>query len=129
MQNNQNQFGNKRLAKLAAENTGLNKCRADMSDVSFEIGKSSYSVKIFLAIVLFAVFFGGRIFIRRKVGNPNYNMPATDIAFWAFIGFIFICTVVYAIIQSKKPSISVSGKTVFYNGNCWNSDEISWQVV
>ena len=52
MQNNQNQFGNKRLAKLAAENTGLNECRADMSDVSFEIGKSSYTAKLFGFIVL-----------------------------------------------------------------------------
>ncbi|MDE7365475.1 MAG: hypothetical protein K2N27_11480 [Ruminococcus sp.] len=125
MNNNQNQFGNKRLAKLVLENTAFNNCRSDMSDISFEIGKSSYSVKIFLAIVLFAVVFGGRILLRRHAGNPNYSMSATDIAFWAFIGFIFICTVVYAIIHSKKPNISVSGKTVFYNGNCWNSDEIS----
>ena len=25
----------------------------------------------------------------------------------------------------SKPTISVSGKTVFYNGECWTSDEIS----
>ena len=48
MNTDSNQFGNKRLAKLATENTGLNKCCADMSDVSFEIGKSSNSVKIFI---------------------------------------------------------------------------------
>lgn len=125
MNTNQNQFGNKRLAKLAAENTALNSCCLDMSDVNFDIGKSSYSVKIFLAIVLFTVVFGGRILLRRHAGNPNYSISAKDIAFWAFIGFIFICTVVYAIIQSKKPSISVSGKTVFYNGNGWNSNDIS----
>lgn len=55
MQNNQNQFGNKRLAKLAAENTGLNECRADMSDVSFEIGKSSYTAKL-LALLFYLLF-------------------------------------------------------------------------
>lgn len=48
MNTDQNQFGNKRLAKLATENIGLNKCCADMSDMSFEIGKSSNSVKIFI---------------------------------------------------------------------------------
>lgn len=74
MNTNQNQFGNKRLAKLAAENTALSGCRSDMSDVSFEIGKSSNSVKIFIAIVLFAIFFGGRILLRRRAGNPNYSM-------------------------------------------------------
>lgn len=125
MNNNQNQFGNKRLAKLALENTAFNNCHSDMSDVSFEIGRSSYSIKIFAAIVVFAVIFGIRILSRRIIGNPDYTMSAIDIAFWIFIGCILICTIAFAIIQSKKPSISVSGKTVFYNGNCWTSDEIS----
>lgn len=41
MNTNRNQFGNKRLEKIATEETALKNCRADMSDVNFEIGKSS----------------------------------------------------------------------------------------
>lgn len=52
----QNQYGNKRLAKLVAENTALNSWCSDMSDVNFEIGKSSNSVKIFMAIVFLLSF-------------------------------------------------------------------------
>lgn len=54
---NNNQLGNKKLEKLATEKTAFKNCQPDMSDVNFEIGKSSYTVKIFGAIVLFAVFF------------------------------------------------------------------------
>lgn len=125
MLNNQNSTGNKRLIKLAAEDTALNDCRSDMSDVNFEIGKSSYSLKIWGMIVVFAVIFGGRILIRRKVGNPDYTMSTMDILFWIFIRCLLIYTIVSAIILSKKPSIAVSGKKIFYNGNCWSSDEIS----
>ena len=125
MNSNQNQFENMRLTKLAAERTALNNSREDMSDVNFEIGKKSYSLKAFSAIVAFAVIFGVRIIPRRMIGNPDYTMSAIDKAFWLFIGCIFICIVVLGIIQKIKPSITVSGKTIFYNGNCWTSDEIS----
>ncbi len=54
---NNNQLGNKKLEKLATEKTAFKNCQPDMSDVNFEIGKSSYTVKIFGAIALFAVFF------------------------------------------------------------------------
>ena len=125
MQNNQNQFGNKRLAKLAVENTGLNECRADMSDVSFEIGKSSYTAKLFGFIVLFAIFFGVRIIARRFVGNPDMTFSIGDIIFWCCIGIIAVLVIVTSIREKNKPTISVSGKTVFYNGDCLTSDEIS----
>lgn len=96
-----------------------------MSDVNFEIGKTSYSITIFAAIVLFAVFFGGRMILKRMVLNPECGVSVIDIAFWSFIGILAVCVVVSAILQSKRPSISVSGKTLFYNGKCWTSDEIS----
>lgn len=126
MQNNQNQFGNKRLAKLELESTAFNNCRPDISDVSFEIGKSSYSVKIFGAIVLFALFFGVRIIARRYVGNPDMKLAAGDIVFWCFIGLLLILVIFSIIKESKRPPILVSGKTLFYNSDCWSSDEISY---
>lgn len=125
MNTNQNQFGNKRLAKLALENTAFKNCREDMSDINFEIGKSSYTAKIFGFIVLFAIFFGVRITARRYVGNPDMTFSVGDIIFWCFIAAIGILVVVSVIREKNKPTISVSGKTIFYNGNCWTSDEIS----
>ncbi|MCI6561734.1 MAG: hypothetical protein MR434_10110, partial [Ruminococcus sp.] len=71
MNNNQFKSVNKRLEKLAVENTAFNNCRQDMSDVNFEIGKSSYTAKIFGFIVLFAIFFGVRLIARQYVGNPD----------------------------------------------------------
>ena len=52
-----NQFANIKQKKLAKERTAFNNSRSDMSDVSFEIGKSSYTAKVFGIIVLYAVFF------------------------------------------------------------------------
>lgn len=54
-----------------------------MSDVNFEIGKSSSTVKIFAAIAAFALIYGIRFFLRRYVGNPNGAMSAGDIVFGA----------------------------------------------
>lgn len=47
MNTDQNQFGNKRLAKLVAENTALNSWCSYMSDVNFEIGKAVIALKYF----------------------------------------------------------------------------------
>ncbi len=58
MNTNLNQLVNKGVEKLALENTAFKNCKNDMSDVHFEIGKNSYTAKIFGAIVLFALFFG-----------------------------------------------------------------------
>lgn len=96
-----------------------------MSDVNFEIGKSSYTAKLFGFIVLFAIFFGVRIIARRYVGNPDMTFSIGDIVFWCFIGIIAVLVIVTSIHEKNKPTISVSGKTVFYNGDCWTSDEIS----
>lgn len=125
MSNNYNQIGNKKLEKLATEKTAFKNCQPDMSDVNFEIGKSSYTVKIFGAIALFAVFFGIRITARRYVGATDMAASTGDIIFWCFIALIVILVVVSAIRGNKKPTISVSGKRLFYNGDCWSSDEIS----
>lgn len=126
MENNNFVSGNKRLEKLAAEKTAFKNCQADMSDVNFEIGKSSYSAKIFGAIVVFAIFFGVRIYARRFVGNPAMKLSAGDIIFWCFIGLLLILVISTLIKESKRPPISVWGKTLFYNGNCWSSDKISY---
>ncbi len=124
MNTNQNKPMNKRLEKLAVEDTAFNNSWQDMSDVNFEIGKNSYSLKVFVLIVVMAVVIGGRILSRRMVGNPEYSMSAIDIAFWIFIALLTIYVIISAIVQSRKPTITVSGKTIFYNGNCWTSDEI-----
>lgn len=42
---NQNKPMNKRLEKLAVENTAFNNSRHDMSDVNFEIGKAATLLK------------------------------------------------------------------------------------
>jgi len=125
MNMNQNKPMNKRLEKLAVENTAFNNCRQDMSDVNFEIGKSSYTAKIFGFIVLFAIFFGVRLIARQHVGNPDMTFSVGDIIFWCFIVLIGILVVVSMIHEKNKPTISVSGKTVFYKGECWTCDEIS----
>lgn len=74
---------------------------------------------------MFAIFFGIRIISRRYVGNPDMAFSIGDIIFWSFIGLIVILVVVTAIQERNKPTISVSVKTLFYNGDCWSSDEIS----
>lgn len=122
---NLNELQKKGFEKLALENTAFSNCREDMSDVNFEIGKTSYSAKIFLLIVLFALIFGARILLRRRAGNPDLEMSTGDILFWLFIGLIFVLSIIVAITQKNKPTISVLGKTVFFNGNCWISDEIA----
>lgn len=111
--------------KLAREDSALDNCRSDMSDVNFEIGKSSYTAKVFGMIVLFAVFFGGRIFLRRMIADAGYASSTGNTIFWILIGCIALLTIVTAVTQAKQPTVTVSGKTVFYNGNCWTSDEIS----
>jgi hypothetical protein len=116
---------NKRLAKLFLEKTALKNCRIDMSDVRFELGKSLYSTKIFALIALYAVIFGGRIFARMRIGNPDMQMSVTDILFLIIIGLLLIYTIVSTAIQSRRASISVYGKELFYNGDCWKSDDIT----
>ena len=46
---------NLKQQKLAKERTAFSKCRADMSDVSFEIGKNSYTAKL-LALLFYLLF-------------------------------------------------------------------------
>ena len=125
MSSNYNQIGNKKLEKLATENTAFKNCQPDMSDVNFEIGKSSYTVKIFAAIAAFALVYGIRMLTRRYVGNPDMTFSIGDIIFWCFIGLIVILVAASAIRGNNKPTISVLGKTLFYNRDCWSSDEIS----
>jgi len=125
MNNIANQLLQTKEAKLSAENTALNNCKSDMSDVNFEITESSYSIKLFGLIILFALFFGGRIGLRRMAGNPDYTMSVIDKAFWIFIVCLAIFTFIYAIVKKFSKGITVAGKTIFYNGNCWTSDEIS----
>ena len=126
MNNNyKNQFVNIKQQKLDKERTAFSNCRLDMTDVSFEIGKSSYTAKLFGFIVLFAIFFGVRTIARRYVGNPNMTFSVGDIIFWCCIGMIAILVIVTFIHEKNKPTISVLGKKIFYNGNCWTSDDIS----
>lgn len=121
MNNNNN---NLRQSKLLAEKTAFKYSKEDMSDVSFEIGKSSYTAKVFGMMVLFALFFGGRFLIRKFVGNTNNNLSVVDIIFWGIIALVGILVVVTVIREKKKPTIFVKGKKIFYNGDQWTSDEI-----
>lgn len=121
----QPQFRNIRLEKRNAESTALNGCRSDLSDVNFAVGNSSYTAKAFGMIVVFAVVFGGRIFLRRRIGNPEAGLSGIDIGFWILIGCILLVAIISALTQKTRASITVSGKTVFYGGNCYTSDEIS----
>ena len=103
MNSNYNQIGNKKLEKLATENTAFKNCQPDMSDVNFEIGKSSYTVKIFAAIAAFALVYGIRMLTRRYVGNPDMTFSIGDIIFWCFIGLIVILVAASAIRFWVKP--------------------------
>lgn len=127
MNTNLNQLANKGLEKLALENTAFNNCKDDMSDVHFEIGKSSYTAKIFGAIVLFALFFGGRMLLKKRfAGSSDMASSIGDIIFWCFIGLIAILVVVTFIREKSKPTISVSGKNVYFGAKCVSSDEIQY---
>ena len=119
-------FENMKQQKLDKEKTAFNDCREDMSDVSFEIGNGSYTTKVFGMIVLFAFIFGGRIFARRMVGNPDMAFSAADKIFWICIIIVAVIVVVSLIREKNKPVISVSGKTLFYGGNCLSSSDISY---
>lgn len=125
MSNNYNNGLAKRHAKLAAEDTALSRCRSDLSDVRFEIKSGGGSAKIILAAVAFSLIMFLRIFARRKVGNPEHTISAMDMIFFALLGILVILAIVTAIMERKKPNISVSGKTLFYNGSSWTSDEIA----
>lgn len=123
--NEYNQISNKKPEKLATEKTAFKNCREDMSDVTFEIGKNSYSAKIFGAIAIFAVTFGAKIIIRRYVGNPDMSFSKGDILFWCGIALMIVLVIYTEIKERKRPPISVSCRTLFYNGEYWTSGEIS----
>ena len=63
--------------------------------------------------------------MRRSVGNPDMNFSIGDIIFWGIIALIGILVVVSIIREKTKPTIFVTGKKIFYNGDYWTSDEIS----
>ncbi len=50
--NNYIKIENKKIVKLALEKTVFKNSSSDMSNVNFEIGKSSYTAKLFGFIVL-----------------------------------------------------------------------------
>ena len=125
MNNITNQIYKTREEKLAAENTVLNDCKSDMSDVNFEITENYNSIKLFGFVILFALFWGGRIGLRRIAGNPDYTMSSIDKAFWIFIVCLIIYMIIYAVSKKFSKPITIAGRTVFYNGNCWTSDDIS----
>lgn len=114
-----------RKAKLALESTAFKNCRGDMSDISFEIGKSSPMLKAMGALVIFSAIFGSRFLLRRKIGNPDHSLSTIDILFWIFIIGILIFTVVCTFLLKNQPKISVVGKTLFYGENNWTSNEIT----
>lgn len=125
MNNITNQIYKTRGEKLTAENTVLNDCKPDMSDVNFEITENYNTIKLFGLVILFALFWGGRIGLRRIVGNPDYTLSPIDKVFGIFIILLIIILVVYAVAKKFSKPIIIAGKTVFYNGNCWTSDDIS----
>lgn len=125
MNYNQNNAAKQKLFKLAAEDTALNGCRGDLSDVQFEIKYPAGTYKIILAAAAFFGFFGIRLILRRSVGNPDFKLSALDIGFFVLLGLMVMLAVVSIILSKKKSNVTVAGKSVFYNGNSWTSDEIS----
>ena len=63
---NNYQTGNIKLEKLAKENSAFQNCQPDMSDVNFEIGKSSSTVKLFAAIA-------AKIFLTPLCRKPEWG--------------------------------------------------------
>ena len=109
---------NLKQQKLAKERTAFNKCRADMSDVSFEIGKNSYTAKLFGFIVLFAIFFGVRIIARRFVGNPDMTFSIGDIIFWCCIGIIAVLVIVTSLREKNKQTVRKLRKSLSKGREC-----------
>lgn len=125
MNYNQNNTAKQRLLKIAAEDTALNSCRGDMSDVHFEIKYPAGTYKIIIATAAFFGFFGIRLLSRRSVGNPDFKLSPLDIGFFVLLGLIVVLAIISAILGKKKSNITVSGKSIFYKGSSWTSDEIA----
>ena len=75
---------NQKMAKREAENTVLDGCAEDLSDVSFNLGKPSMDIALVkIGVVLLAVF-GGRLIWRRLPveliwgGNSNSSSVLPD---------------------------------------------------
>ncbi len=122
MDRGQSPFLSKKSARLAAENTALDGCREDMSDVCFKVGGSASLNTLKWAVPLIA-FPALRILLRR-----GGETRGADIILMVMIAFLTIAVAAAAYVSKKKGFITVSGKTVSYNGNCWTDSDISYVV-
>ncbi len=122
MDSNQSPFLSKKSARLAAENTALDGCREDMSDVYFKVGGSA-SLNTLKWSVLLIAFPAFRIWLR-----SGEETRSTDMALMFVIAVLTIAVTAAAYISKKKGFITVSGKTVSYNGNCWTDSDISYVI-
>ncbi len=86
---------NLKQQKLALEKSAFSDSKEDMSDVTFEIGKSSYTARIFGFIVLSAAFFGARIVLSPYFVSTGTALSIGDIIFWCFI--VLMCILVFYI--------------------------------
>ena len=59
------------------------------------------------------------------VGKPGKNLSAVDAAFWCLIALMMFFIIFTVIKDSKRPAISVSGKTLSFDGVSLTSYEIS----
>lgn len=120
---------NQKLTKRAAENTVLDGCADDLSDVSFKLGSPSMDIALLkLAVVLLAVF-GGRFMWRRLpveaigFGSPMIIKTVMIIVVASLALFCLI------FLESKKARISVRQKTLYYNNKSYDVKEISHIIL
>lgn len=106
---------NLKQQKLALEKSAFSDSKEDISDVTFEIGKSSYTAGIFGFIVLSAAFFGARIVLSPYFVSTGTALSIGDIIFWCFIVLMCILVFVSVIREKDKPTILASGKSVICN--------------
>lgn len=110
--------------RLAAEKTAFANCKEDMSDVRFDVKGSTASVKELLpiigAIVLFAAFF-----IVKFARGDSQEMKNGLVFVFVVVGILLLICGVSMLVSSKRPAVSVRGKTVSCKDKSWTNAELS----
>lgn len=108
--------------RLMLEDTALDGCREDLSDVSFEIGRGSATQNFTAPVCALVVIIAIRSIIRQMATG---GLRITGVIILV-LSLLFAAFTVFSIINSKRSGkIKVTGKTVSCGNKCWNSSDIA----
>ena len=122
---------NQKMAKREAENTVLDGCAEDLSDVSFNLGKPSMDIALVkIGVVLLAVF-GGRLIWRRLpvelIWGGNSNSMIIKVVMIVVVAILALFCLI--LLEGKKARISVKQKTLYYKNKSYDAKEISHIIL